>query len=104
MSIVYDVRTGEIVQLAPPEPEAPAQPAIPAKVTALQARTALRRAGLLGLAESAVETLGDEAQDAWEYGIEWARSSPMINALAQQLGLTPEGVDALFVTAAAIEF
>lgn len=104
MSTVYDARTGEIVQLAPPEPEAPAQLTIPAKVTALQARTALRRAGYLEQAEATIAGLGPEAQDAWEYSIEWARSSPMINALADQLGLTPEGVDALFVTAAAIEF
>lgn len=104
MSTVYDARTGEIVHLEPPDPEAPAQPAIPPSVTALQARTALRRAGLLGLAESAVENLGDEAKDAWEYSVEWARTSPMINQLATGLGLSSEDVDALFIEAAGIEF
>lgn len=105
VELVYNAATGETYERPyVPSPELPAQPAIPHIVTALQARTALRRAGLLVLAESAVETLGDEAKDAWEYSIEWARTSPMINQLATVLGLSSEDVDTLFIEAAGIEF
>jgi len=39
---------------------------------------------------------------AWEYATEVRRDSPMVQAMAQQLGLTDEQVDDLFRQAAAI--
>lgn len=85
------------------EPFAPQPDPVPQSVSMFQARTALRRAGLLAAVEAAVDASGDpEIQDAWEYATEFPRSSPTIAALAAQIGLTDAQVDDLFRVAATI--
>lgn len=83
-------------------PQAPGQP-VPQSVSMFQARTALRRAGLLAAVEAAVAASADpEIQDAWEYGTELHRASRTVAALAAQIGLTDAQVDDLFRVAATI--
>ena len=83
----------------PPEPS----PEPVETVSAMQARIALRRAGLLAQVEAAVAQGDDELQDAWEYAIEWKRSSPTIAAIGTALGLSEAQIDDLFRAAAEIE-
>ena len=84
-------------------PPPPAPDPVPSPVSALQARLALKRAGLLPAVEAAVMAADDEVQMAWAHAIEWNRNSPTILTLADALGLTSAQVDGLFRTAAGIE-
>lgn len=94
--------TGEVteVQVAVPPP------AIPAAVTARQARLMLLGAGLLGDVEQLLAGLegaeGEAARIEWEYALEIRRDSPLVHMLAPMLNLTGEQVDAMFVQAVAL--
>ena len=79
----------------PPEP-----PPVPQSVTPLQARRALRGAGLMPAVEAALAQADDDARDAWEYAIEVRRDDPLLAAMAAQIGLTDADLDALFRDAA----
>lgn len=84
------------------EPPASAPP-VPDVVTPFQARAALRAAGLLDGVLTLVAAADATTQDAWEYATEFRRTSPLLNGLAQQLGMTDQQLDQLFIAAAAIE-
>ena len=93
--LALDIEPGEWV--APPA-------TVPASVTLAQARVALRRAGKFSAADTAIKAAGGEALDAWEYGNQISRSSPLVASMATALGLTEAQVDGLFVVAGSIEF
>jgi hypothetical protein len=84
--------------LPPPPPPVSVPPAI----TPLQARRALRAAGLLDAVNAWIATQPDDAQEAWEYCIEVRRDSPLIAGAQEGLGLTDEQVDDLFRQGAAL--
>ena len=71
--------------------------------SAFQGRAALSDAELLTAAQTAVDAAGGITALAWEYAIEWKRTSPMIAALSAVLELTDEQVDDLFRAAMEIE-
>lgn len=73
---------------------------VPGSVTPLQARKALRLAGLIDKVNAAVAASSPDVQEAWEYATVVERKDPIIGALAIQLGLTPDMLDDLFTTAA----
>ncbi len=75
----------------------------PGTVKMWQARAALRNAGLFDTANALIVASGNAAWvEAWEYAPEISRTSPMVNAMGQALGLTSEQVDDLFAQAATI--
>lgn len=78
---------------------------VPDEVTNFQARAALLGAGLFEMVNSAILALPmtDVAYQAWEYANTVTRHGALVNAMAQQLGLTSEQLDNLFRAAAAIE-
>ena len=83
----------------------PAPPVIPQRVTKFQAKAALFLAGLLDDVEA---LMADPATDritrlAWTESLHFERQSPMIAAMASLLGLSNQQLDALFVSAFAIE-
>lgn len=71
-------------------------------VSMFQARAALMNAGLYETVDSFMQQAGGVDLVAWEYATEVRRDSPMVQAMAQQLGLTSEQVDDLFRQAAGI--
>lgn len=71
----------------------------PQSVTPLQARRALRQAGLIDQVNAAAVT-SPETKDAWEFASSVERSSVFVSALATALGLTDDQVDDLFRSAA----
>lgn len=74
------------------------------KVSRLQARVAMRAAGILSAVEAAVLASGNaDIQDAWETAVEFRRLSPTILALAAQLGMTDTQLDDLFRAAALVD-
>ena len=75
---------------------------IPFSITPLQARRALRAAGLLDAVNAWIATQPAEAQEAWEYCIEVRRDSPLIAGAQLGLSLTDEQVDDLFRAGAAL--
>jgi hypothetical protein len=81
----------------------PSKPVVPRQVTALQARRALRAAGLYEPVKTAVDAATDpDVQDSWEYAAVWHRDAMWIDALGTQLHLSAEQIDALFVQAASL--
>jgi hypothetical protein len=75
-------------------------PPVPMSITPLQARRALRQAGLLTKIQEAIVAAGEEAQEAWDYALEVRRDDPTLIAVAAQIGMTPAEIDALFRAAA----
>lgn len=74
-----------------------------ASCTPFQGRMALSDANLLTQAQSAVDAADEKTKVAWEYALDWNRTSPMIAALATTLGLSDSQVDDLFRAAVQIE-
>jgi hypothetical protein len=91
-----------------PEDEYVPPPPPPATVSARQIRLWLLNNGVsLEDVAAAISAIPDEAQRQavaieWEYAPYVERSHPMLQPLAQALGLTDEQVDAAFLEAAAI--
>ena len=82
----------------------PAQPEpVPETVSRFQARAALLQIGKLADAEAVVAQADAITQLAWSEAIEWKRSSPALNGLAEAIGLTQPEIDDLFRAAAEIE-
>lgn len=74
-----------------------------ASCTPFQGRMALSDASLLAQAQAAVNAGDEKTKVAWEYALEWRRTSPMIADLATALNLSDTQVDDLFRAAALIE-
>jgi hypothetical protein len=75
-------------------------PFVPQSVTPLQARKALRQAGLYDAVMAWISQQSDEVQETWEYALEIRRDNPIIAAAAAELELTEQQVDDLFIAAA----
>jgi hypothetical protein len=88
-------------QSAPSPPPGP--PPVPESVTPLQARKALRKAGLLSTVNTFIATQSDEVQETWEYCIAVYRNDPLIKSLQTELNLTDEQLDDLFRSAATFQ-
>jgi hypothetical protein len=81
----------------------PNAPVVPQEVTALQARRALRAAGLYDTVKAAVDAAPDpDVRDSWESTAVWHRDAMWIDLLGAQLDLSPQQIDALFVQAASL--
>ncbi len=78
----------------------PQAPLVPVSVTPLQARRALRAAGILAAVTAAIDLADDDTKDAWEYAIEIRRDNVALNTVATGLGMTAQDIDALFIAAA----
>ena len=76
---------------------------VPQTVSRFQARAALLQIGKLADAEAVVAQADAITQLAWAEAIEWKRSSPALNGLAEAIGLTQPEIDDLFRAAAEIE-
>lgn len=87
-----------------PEPDPLEAERAAMKVSRLQARKAMRDAGIFAAVDAAVAASGnDDIQDAWANAIEFRRFSPTILALSAQIGLTDTQLDDLFRAAAAVD-
>jgi hypothetical protein len=89
-----------------PLPADPPPPVVITSVTMRQARLALLQAGLLAQVDAAIASMpgvdGEAARIEWEYATEVRRDSPLVDGLAAALSLTPEQLDNLFETGAAL--
>ncbi len=76
------------------------------EVDPIQAREAIRRAGLLPQVEALIADPETPAlvKSAWEYALKFKRQSPTILAVAQALGWTDEQLDDLFRVANDIDY
>lgn len=79
---------------------------IPNTVTMRQARLALLQSGLLSMVNEAIETLdgemGDLARIEWNYSSTVTRDHSLVNLMADEIGLSPEQLDELFILAASL--
>lgn len=73
-------------------------------VSALQARIALKRAGLFTKVQSLMATLPEdsEARMHWEYAVTFQRNNPVLLEMAEVLSLSSEQIDDLFALAGTI--
>ena len=67
--------------------------------TPFQGRMALADANLLTQVETAINSADQKTKTAWEYALEWKRTSPLITTLAAALNLSDVEVDELFKAA-----
>lgn len=74
-----------------------------ASCTPLQGKIELNNEGLLTEAEQIVAASDKNTQLAWANAITWLRTSPMIESLGAQMGLTPNDLDNLFRQAQQIQ-
>ena len=83
----------------------PPPPVVPGEVSNAKGRLALVGAGLFAQVDALAEAAGKQSPlfILWNHSPVWSRSSSTIAALAAQLGLTDEQVDALFIAADRIE-
>lgn len=79
-----------------------AKPPVPASVTPLQMRKALRHLGLKATVDAYVATLDEEAAEEWEYALAIERGNATLQAAAAGLGMTEEQADDLFRLAASM--
>lgn len=86
--------------VAPPETEP--EIIVPQSVTPLQARRALRQAGIKAEVDAYVATLDEEAQEAWEYALAIERNNPIVVGAGAALGMTEQQIDDLFILAATL--
>lgn len=114
MRIEVNVITGEATKIPLTQAEIdalpePLPPSVPTEVTNFQARALLMN--MPGSAEG--RTLFQDVDDmlrvaggvewqAWEYTTIFPRNSALINAMSQQLNLTEEQLDQMFIAAAQI--
>lgn len=77
-------------------------PPVPASVTPLQMRKALRHLGLKATVDAYVATLDGEAAEEWEYALAIERGNATLQAAAVGLGMTDEQADDLFRLAASM--
>lgn len=79
---------------------------VPSRVTMRQARLALHAAGLLQSVEAAINAMPEPPQTAarieWDYASEVHRASEFVGMLGTAIGLDEQGLDDLFLAAAAI--
>lgn len=86
-----------------PEPEAPVTPAppvVPHALTPLQARKAIRAAGLTALVDALLAAASAEVREEWDYALQIERHNPTLLLMADALGLTSAQLDALFIDGA----
>lgn len=74
-------------------------PPVPQSVTPLQARRALRAAGLLPTVEAWVANADDDTKDAWAVANVIDRDGAIIKKAARVLGLSDKQLDGLFSAA-----
>jgi len=86
-----------------PEPYVPPPPQIPTQVTAYQAKMALLNANLYQTVESLVISSQDQAlKIAWNNANMFDRQSPFITSIGNELNLSNDQIDDLFISASKI--
>lgn len=84
----------------------PPPPGPPQRVTMRQARLALLQEGLISKVTDAISELPSPQKETalieWEYSQEVRRNQPLVQILADILGLDDEAIDGLFIKAASL--
>lgn len=87
---VWTIRTVDPATLPPP---------VPYSITPRQCRLILSQQGMLASVEQTIAGMDEATRITWEYALEFRRDDPLLNALAVNLGLTSEQIDAFFIAA-----
>lgn len=75
---------------------------VPAAVSPRQVRLLLLSQGLLSQVEAMIAQQDEATRITWQYAETFRRDDPLLNALAQNLGLTPAQIDQFFIKASAL--
>jgi hypothetical protein len=93
--------TTPLTQTWTPPTIVPANPTIPAVITAAQAKIALQKAGLLTQVQNFINASTDPAVPIfWNSAPQWERNNPTMLALCTAIGFPSTQVDQLFAQAA----
>ena len=90
------VKEGESVEEVAADFFPPYVPPVPASVTPMQMRKALRHMGLKAAVDAYISTLDEETVEEWEYALAIERDNATLQAAAIGLGMTTEQTDDLF--------
>lgn len=106
--VITDALTGEQT-IRPYTPEeiaaleaAALAAAVPKVVSRKQVRLLLLNQGLLDQVEALIATRDKATQIEWQDSLEFHRDNPLLNALAQNIGLSSEQIDQFFIDASAL--
>lgn len=78
-------------------------PVVPQSVSMRQARLALLDGGLLDTVQAYIDSAPKATQIEWDYATDIWRTRDLVNSIGGALGLTSDQIDALFISAAAIQ-
>lgn len=86
------------------DPNTPAPPVVPEAVTRYQAEVYMRRIGIWDAADALFADMpdDDERKIAWLRAPTFERESPALNFACDQMGITPEQRDTMFIEASGI--
>ncbi|MEY4718483.1 MAG: hypothetical protein RL563_1101 [Pseudomonadota bacterium] len=70
---------------------------VPHAISPRQIRLALTSEGLRDVVESAIADGSQELKDWWEFSLSYERNHPLILSVANQLGVSPEKLDKLWI-------
>lgn len=97
------VQSYQVQDIPPPPPPPEPVPPPEAVISMRQCRLALLAFGILDQVDAAIKASANRAMEIeWDYASEVRRGSPIIAAMAPQLGLTDEQIDGLFAQAATL--
>ena len=72
---------------------------VPSTITPRQARLILNQYNLRKAVETAIANSSQDVKDEWDYATAIQRSWPTLISLAQQIGITSEQLDQMFIEA-----
>lgn len=74
-------------------------PTIPYSVAPRQVRLLLLQRSMLADVEAMIAQQDEATRITWEYALEFRRDDPLLNQLAENLGLAQEDIDQFFIDA-----
>ncbi len=72
---------------------------VPSEVSPAQFRRALNQLDYRNMVEAAIAQANQDTKDMWEYSLSLHRDNPLLVSMAEQLSITPQQLDEVFILA-----
>lgn len=75
---------------------------VPSEVSPAQFRRALNQLDYRNMVEAAIAQANQDTKDMWEYSLSLHRDNPLLVSMAEQLNITPDTLDEVFILAGSL--
>lgn len=75
---------------------------VPTEVSPAQFRRALNQLDYRNMVEAAIAQADQDTKDMWEYSLSLHRDNPLLVSMAEQLSITPQQLDEVFILAGSL--